>query len=45
MDLDILQLAYNHQHLATILNQSPGTDLETARSVLTLIEGGYLRIT
>jgi hypothetical protein len=44
MDLDIFQLAHNHQHLATILNQSPGTDLETAKSVLTLIEGGYLRI-
>jgi hypothetical protein len=44
MDLEIFQLAYNHQHLATILNQSPGTDLETAKSVLDLIERGYLRV-
>lgn len=44
MALEVFQLAYNHQHLATILNQSPGTDLETAKSVLSLIDGGYLRV-
>lgn len=44
MDLEVFQLAYNHQHLATVLNQSPGTDLETAKSVLDLIERGYLRV-
>ncbi|APR80304.1 GGDEF domain protein [Minicystis rosea] len=44
MDLEIFQIAYNHQHLSTLLNQSPGTDLETAKSVLGLIENGYLRI-
>ncbi|MFT3768859.1 MAG: DUF4388 domain-containing protein [Minicystis sp.] len=44
MDLEVFQLAYNHQHLATLLNQSPGTDLETAKSVLGLIDKGYLRV-
>lgn len=44
IDLEVFQLAYNHQHLATILNQSSGTDLETAKAVLTLIEAGYLRV-
>jgi hypothetical protein len=44
MDLEVFQLAYNYQHLATMLNQSPGTDLETAKSVLGLIERGYLRV-
>jgi len=43
VELDVLQLAYNHQHLATILNQSPSTDLDTARAVLNLIEAGYLQ--
>lgn len=44
LELDVLQLAYNHQHLATILNQSPATDLDTARAVLNLMEAGYLRV-
>ena len=44
LELDVLQLAYNHQHLATILNQSPATDLDTARAVLNLLEAGYLRV-
>lgn len=43
LELEVLQLAYNHQHLATVLNQSPATDLDTAKAVLTLIDGGYLR--
>lgn len=42
-DLDVLQLAYNHGHLATILNKSPATDLDTANSVLKLLQAGYLR--
>jgi hypothetical protein len=42
-ELDALQLAYNFGHLATILNKSPATDLDTANTVLKLIEGGYLR--
>jgi hypothetical protein len=44
LDLEVFQLAYNYQHLATVLNQSSGTDLETAKSVLSLLEGGYLRV-
>lgn len=43
IDLEVFQLAYNYQHLATILNQSSGTDLETAKSVLSLLHGGYVR--
>jgi hypothetical protein len=42
--LDVLQLAYNHQQLAMILNQSAATDLDTARVVLSLLDGGYLRV-
>ncbi len=42
-ELDVLQLAYNHGHLATILNKSQATDLDTAQSVLKLIAAGYLR--
>lgn len=42
--LDVLQLAYNHQQLAKILNQSAATDLDTARVVLSLLDGGYLRV-
>jgi hypothetical protein len=44
IDLEVFQLAYNYQHLATILNQSSGTDLETAKSVLSLIKNGYVRV-
>ena len=44
MALEIFQLAFNTQHLATILNQSPGTDLETARAVLHLLAGGYVGV-
>ena len=42
--LDVFQLAYNHQQLATVLNQSAATDLDTARVVLSLLDGGYLRV-
>jgi hypothetical protein len=42
--LDVLQLAYNHQQLAMILNQSAATDLDIARVVLSLLDGGYLRV-
>jgi hypothetical protein len=44
VDLDVFQLAFNHAQLATVLNQSPGTDLDTAKSVLKLIEAGYLDV-
>jgi hypothetical protein len=42
LELEVFQLAYNHEQLATILNQSPGTDLETAKAVLHLLEAGFL---
>ncbi len=42
-ELDILQLALNFGHVATILNKSPATDLETAQLILKLISGGFLQ--
>jgi Domain of unknown function (DUF4388)/FHA domain len=45
LELEVFQLAYNHEQLATLLNQSPGTDLETAKAVLRLLEGRFLRLT
>jgi len=42
-ELDIVQLALNHGHLATILNKSPATDLDTARAVLKLLSAGYFK--
>jgi hypothetical protein len=44
LDLEVFQLAYNYQQLATVLNQSSGTDLETAKSLLHLLEAGFLRV-
>ena len=44
LELDIFQIAYNHQQLATILNQSEATDLDTARAVLKLLDQGFLRL-
>src|SRR6185436_557771 len=38
-ELEVFQLAYNHQQLAIVLNKSPQTDLDTAQAVLTLIRG------
>ncbi|WP_044964731.1 MULTISPECIES: DUF4388 domain-containing protein [Sorangium] len=43
VDLDVLQVVFNHGHLAMVLNKSPATDLETAQSVLKMINAGYLR--
>ncbi len=42
LELEIFQLAYNHEQLATILNHSPATDLETAKAVLHLLAAGFL---
>lgn len=42
-ELDVLQIIYNLSHLATVLNHSPATDLDTAKAVLTLIERGYVQ--
>jgi hypothetical protein len=44
LDLDVLQLAWNNQHLAAVLNHSLATDLDTARTVLGLVARGYLRV-
>ena len=42
-ELDILQLAINFGHVATVLNKSPATDLETASLLLKLINQRYLQ--
>jgi hypothetical protein len=44
LDLDVLQIVYNHRLMAAVLNKCPATDFETAQSVLKLIQGGYLRV-
>ncbi|MFO0553407.1 MAG: DUF4388 domain-containing protein [Polyangiaceae bacterium] len=44
VELDVLQLAVNFGHVATILNKSPATDLETAETLLKLIAQGYLQV-
>ncbi len=42
-DLDTLQLAHNLGDVAHVIDASTETDLETAKRLLTLIDGGYLR--
>jgi hypothetical protein len=44
VELDVLQLAINFGHVATILNKSPATDLETAEVLLRLISQSYLHV-
>jgi len=41
--LDILQLVLNFGHVATVLNKSPATDLETAQLLMKLIQQKYLQ--
>ena len=43
IDLDVLQIAYNHGTMTTVFNKSPSTDFETAQAVLKLLHAGYLR--
>jgi hypothetical protein len=43
VELDVFQIAYNDPTFANILNKSPATDLDTARAVLRLVTGGYLK--
>jgi len=43
IELDIFQIAYNDPTFAGILNKSPASDLDTARAVLRLVSGGYLK--
>ncbi len=42
-DLDTLQLAHNLGEVDAVLNGSTETDLDCAKRLLALIEGGYLR--
>ncbi|NUP04720.1 MAG: DUF4388 domain-containing protein [Polyangiaceae bacterium] len=44
VELDVLQLAINFGHVATILNKSPATDLETAEVLLKLMKESYLHV-
>jgi len=44
VELDVLQLAINFGHVATILNKSPATDLETAEVLLRLMSQSYLHV-
>ncbi len=43
-ELDVLQLAVNFGHVATILNKSPATDLDTAQILLKLLSSNYVQI-
>jgi pSer/pThr/pTyr-binding forkhead associated (FHA) protein len=41
-DLDVLQLVINFGQMRAVLDRSPKTDLETAQTLLTLIQKGYI---
>jgi hypothetical protein len=43
-ELDTLQIAHNYGHLDAILDNSPRTDLDTLKTVLRLLDGGYLQV-
>lgn len=43
-ELDIVQLALNFGVLSVILNKSSATDFDTAKTVLKLLDAGYLRV-
>ncbi len=43
VELDAFQLAYNGPTFGDVLNKSPSSDLDTARAVLKLISGGYVK--
>ncbi|MRG91738.1 DUF4388 domain-containing protein [Polyangium spumosum] len=42
-EIEVFQLAFNHGHLAIVLNKSQATDLDTTQAVIKLINAGYLR--
>ncbi|WP_272425335.1 DUF4388 domain-containing protein [Polyangium jinanense] len=42
-EIEVFQLAYNHGHLALVLNKSQATDLDTTQAIIKLINAGYLR--
>ena len=41
--LDVFQLIFNYSHFSQVMNRSKVSDLDTARTVLYLIEKGYIR--
>lgn len=43
MELEVLQLAWDHGDVQTILDTSPASDLETTRAMLNLIRRGFLQ--
>jgi len=42
IELDVFQLAWNHGHLAVVMNKCQATDLETTKAVIKLLSSGYL---
>jgi hypothetical protein len=42
-ELDILQLVHNYGAVQAVLDRAPGSDLEVAKKLASLIQGGYLR--
>jgi predicted component of type VI protein secretion system len=42
LELDVFQLAFNSEQLSAVLDASPGTDLETVKAVLHLLDAGFL---
>ncbi len=42
-EIEVFQVAFNHGHLAIVLNKSQATDLDTTQAVIKLINAGYLR--
>ena len=42
-DLEMLQLAHNLGDVGAVLDHCPDTDLEAAKRLLGLFDGGYLR--
>lgn len=43
LELDVLQLIHNGGRTQQVFDRSPGTDLETARSLLSLLSQGYVQ--
>jgi hypothetical protein len=42
-ELDLLQLVHNYGVVQAVLDRAPGSDLEVAKKMASLIQGGYLR--
>jgi hypothetical protein len=43
LELDVFQIGFNDNTFGVILDKSPASDLDTARAVLRLLSGGYLK--